>query len=119
VLPPHANSRGGLSRSFSGRHRTRDDGRRPARTAAGGGREARSIDFQGTNLYCVTLSAGDLRRLGYRGHAFFCENSTTGEVLGAVLGSHGGVRCLISGSRTDTACYSFDICGYSDGVCLQ
>ena len=81
--------------------------------------QARSTDFQGTNLYCVTLSAGDLRRLGYRGHAFFCENSTTGEVLGAVLGSRGGVRCLISGSRTDAACYSFDICGYADGVCLQ
>ena len=81
--------------------------------------EASSTDFQGQDLYCVTLSASELRRFGYRGHAFFCENSGTGEVLGAVLGPRGGVRCLISGSRTDAACFSFDICGFADGVCIQ
>ena len=80
---------------------------------------SQSTDFPGENLHCVTLSASDLRRLGYRGHAFFCEDNGTGEVLGAVLGPRGGVRCLISGSRTDAACYSFDICGFADGVCLQ
>jgi len=81
--------------------------------------QARSTDFPGVNLHCVTLSASDLRHLGYRGHAFFCEDNGTGEVLGAVLGPRGGVRCLISGSRSDAACYSFDICGFQDGVCLQ
>src|SRR5205823_4703835 len=59
--------------------------------------ETHTTDFQGDSLGCITLTAWELRQFGYRGHAFFCEDAGTGEVLGAVLTRGGFVRCHISG----------------------
>jgi len=81
--------------------------------------ETHTTDFQGDSLGCITLSRWELQPFGYRGHAFFCENGTTGEVLGAVLSPGGFVRCYISGDYVGDACYAFTICGIADGACVR
>jgi hypothetical protein len=78
-----------------------------------------TTDFQGDSLGCITLTTGELRRFGYRGHAFFCEDAFTEEVLGAVLNRFGRVRCRISGDYVGGGCYDFTICGVADSVCVE
>jgi hypothetical protein len=51
-----------------------------------------------------------------RGHAFFCEDAFTEEVLGAVLNRSGVVRCRISGDYVGDGCYDFTICGVADSL---
>jgi hypothetical protein len=78
-----------------------------------------TTDFQGDSLGCITLTTWELRDLGYRGHAFFCEDAFTEEVLGAVLNRSGVVRCRISGDYVGDGCYDFTICGVADSVCVE
>jgi hypothetical protein len=78
-----------------------------------------TTDFQGDSLGCNTLTTWELRDLGYRGHAFFCEDAFTEEVLGAVLNRSGVVRCRISGDYVGDGCYDFTICGVADSVCVE
>jgi hypothetical protein len=78
-----------------------------------------TTDFQGDSLGCITLTTWELRDLGYRGHAFFCEDAFTEEVLGAVLNRSGVVRCHISGDYVGEGCYDFTICGVADSVCVE
>ena len=80
--------------------------------------ETHTTDFRGDSLGCITLTAWELRQFGYRGHAFFCEEAATGEVLGAVLTRGGVVRCFISGDYVGDGCYTFTICGVADGACV-
>src|SRR5436189_146031 len=80
--------------------------------------ETHTTDFRGDSLGCITLTAWELRQFGYRGHAFFCEDAATGEVLGAVLTRGGLVRCFISGDYVGDGCYDFTICGLADGACV-
>ncbi len=80
--------------------------------------ETHTTDFQGDSLGCITLTAWELRQFGFRGHAFFCEDAATGEVLGAVLTRGGFVRCHISGDYVGEGCYAFTICGVADGACV-
>jgi hypothetical protein len=81
--------------------------------------ETHATDFAGEGLGCITLSAYELRRFGYRGHAFLCEVAASGEVLGAVLTRSGHVRCHIAGVYTGDLCYDFDICGIADAACIE
>ena len=81
--------------------------------------ETHTTDFRGDSLGCITLTAGELRDFGYRGHAFFCESAGTGEVLGAVLTRSGRIRCFVSGDYVGDGCYAFTICGVPDGACVQ
>jgi len=78
-----------------------------------------TTDFQGDSLGCITLTTWELRHLGYRGHAFFCEDAFTEEVLGAVLNRSGVVRCHISGDYVGEGCYDFTICGVAESVCVE
>jgi hypothetical protein len=78
-----------------------------------------TTDFQGDSLGCITLITRELHHLGYRGHAFFCEDAFTEEVLGAVLNQSGVVRCHISGDYVGNRCYDFTICGVADSVCVE
>jgi hypothetical protein len=78
-----------------------------------------TTDFQGDSLGCITLTTWELRDLGYRGHAFFCEDAFTEEVLGAVLNRSGVVRCHISGDYVGDGCYDFTICGVADSVSVE
>ena len=80
--------------------------------------ETHTTDFRGDSLGCITLTAWELRQFGFRGHAFFCEDAATGEVLGAVLTRGGVVRCFISGDYVGDGCYDFTICGVPDGACV-
>ena len=80
--------------------------------------ETHTTDFQGDSLGCITLTAWELRQFGYPGHAFFCEEAATGEVLGAVLTRRGAVSCYISGDYVGDGCYDFTICGVADGACV-
>ncbi len=77
-----------------------------------------ATDFQGDSLGCITLTTRELRLYGYRGHAFFCEDTFTGEVLGAVLNRSGVVRCFINGGYVGDGCYDFTICGVVDSACV-
>jgi hypothetical protein len=80
--------------------------------------ETHTTDFRGDSLGCITLTAWELRHFGFRGHAFFCEDAATGEVLGAVLSRGGFVRCFISGDYVGDGCYDFTICGVAEGACV-
>jgi hypothetical protein len=80
--------------------------------------QTHTTDFQGDTLGCITLAAWELAQFGYRGHAFFCEDASSGEVLGAVLTRGGVVRCHISGDYIGDGCYAFTICGVADGACV-
>jgi hypothetical protein len=81
--------------------------------------ETHATDFAGDTLGCITLTAAELRRFGYPGHAFFCENAATGEVLGAVLGRYGRVYCSISGDYAGDGCYDFTLCDVPDSACVR
>src|SRR5437667_10473268 len=72
--------------------------------------QTHTTDFQGDSLGCITLTTREMRRFRYRGHAFFCEDGATGEILGALLNRSGVVRCYISGDYTGDGCYAFTIC---------
>jgi hypothetical protein len=81
--------------------------------------ETHTTDFSGDSLGCITLTARELRDFGYAGHAFFCENAATGEVLGAVLGRYGRVYCYVSGDYVGDGCYDFTICDVADSACVN
>ena len=78
-----------------------------------------STDFAGQALGCITLQRFEMRDLGYRGHAFLCEEDASGEVLGAVLSRSGRVVCYISGDYAGDDCYALTICGESDTLCVR
>ena len=80
--------------------------------------QTHTTDFSGHSLGCITLTAWELRQFGYPGHAFFCEEATTGEVLGGVLTRRGVLSCYISGSYVGDGCYDLTICGVADGACV-
>ena len=80
--------------------------------------QTHTTDFQGTSLGCITLTQRELHRFGYSGHAFFCENADTAEILGAVLNRRGVVRCRIDGAYVGDGCYDFTICGVADSACV-
>ena len=81
--------------------------------------ETHATDFAGDDLGCITLTAWELRNFGYRGHAFLCEATASGEVLGAVLNRAGQVRCYITGHYSADFCYTLNICGIPDTGCVQ
>lgn len=80
-----------------------------------------NTDFSGTNLGCITLRRGEMRGLGYPGHAFLCEEdlSGNGEVLGAVLNRSGRAICYITGNDAGDACYDLTICDTADTLCVR
>jgi hypothetical protein len=80
-------------------------------------------EVQGTNIGCVTLSRFEMRRdLGVRtrGHAVFCEEAATGEVLGALVNKRGNAICVIRGFyNVDTSCYDLAICDEPLSACRR
>ena len=80
--------------------------------------QTHDTDFQGDSLGCITFTSRELRYFGYAGHAFFCEDAGTGEILGAVQTRAGVVRCYISGDNVGDGCYDLTICGIADGACV-
>ena len=76
-----------------------------------------TTDFAGDRIGCITLSRDEMRRFGYPGHAFVCEEAQTGEVLGAALTRNGFRICEIAGRYAGDGCYDLDICGVADGLC--
>jgi hypothetical protein len=77
-----------------------------------------ATDFGTDRIGCITLTTWELRRFGYRGHAFLCEEGQAGEVLGAVLNRYGVVRCYIHGMYAGDTCYDFEICGVPETACV-
>ena len=78
-----------------------------------------ATDFAGENIGCITLSRREMRRFGYPGHAFVCEEASKGEVLGAVLDRQGRRRCLIEGDYTGDDCYTLTICKVQETLCVR
>jgi hypothetical protein len=80
-----------------------------------------TTDFQGTDIGCIVMPRFELRRYRYPGHAMLCEVAATGEVLGAVLNRGGRRICDITGSFVDDGnnCYSINICGNDETLCIQ
>jgi hypothetical protein len=87
--------------------------RRPIRPAT------HTTDFGNEAIGCVTLTQRELGRIGYRGHAFACEEGATGEVMGAVLTRPGVVRCYVAGAYAGEGCYTLDVCGYAETLCFD
>ncbi len=81
--------------------------------------ETHATDFGDDALGCITFAQWELRRFGYRGHAFVCEEGATHEVLGAVLGRTGVVRCQITGSYAGDGCFALEICDQPLRVCVE
>ena len=81
--------------------------------------QTHTTDFRGDSLGCITLTSRELSRFGYAGHAFFCEDDSTAEILGAVLGRFGRVSCYISGDYVGNGCYDFTICDIPDSACVN
>ena len=81
--------------------------------------ETHATDFATDRLGCITVTARELRRFGYAGHAFLCEETESGDVLGAVLGRSGQLRCYITGRYAGDFCYDLSICGLSDSACVE
>jgi len=78
-----------------------------------------ATDFASDHIGCITLTRGEMRRLGYPGHAFACEEATAAEVLGGVLNRRGVVICHISGAYVGDGCYDLDVCETRDTLCVQ
>jgi hypothetical protein len=81
--------------------------------------ETHTTDFATDALGCITLSRWELRRFGYAGHAFVCEEAASGEVLGAVLNKAGLVRCHVTGAYVGDGCYDLVICGNVEPACVD
>jgi hypothetical protein len=81
--------------------------------------QTHSTDFAGETLGCITLQRFEMRSLGYPGHAFLCEEESTGEVIGAVLSRSGRVVCDIRGEYAGDDCYTLEICGEADSLCVR
>jgi hypothetical protein len=94
-------------------------GRGPAAPPTAGAPQTHSTDFAGTNIGCITLSRREMRRFGYPGHAFVCEEAAEGEVLGAVLDRQGFRRCLIEGAYAGDDCYTLTICRVAETLCVR
>ena len=93
--------------------------RRPETPPSAGTPQIHATDFAGENIGCITLSRREMRRFGYPGHAFVCEEASAGEVLGAVLDRLGRRRCLIVGDYTGDDCYSLTICSVQETLCVR
>jgi hypothetical protein len=91
----------------------------PPSSPAAGMPQTHSTDFAGENIGCITLSRREMRRFGYPGHAFVCEEAAQGEVLGAVLDRQGFRRCLIEGDYAGDDCYSLTICDVAETLCVR
>ena len=81
--------------------------------------ETHATDFGDDAIGCLTFPQWELRRFGYPGHAFACEEGATHEVLGAVVNRAGVVRCYIHGAATDDDCFDLTICDDPIRVCTQ
>jgi hypothetical protein len=81
--------------------------------------QTHATDFGNDAIGCITVTRRDLRRFGYSGHAFLCEEGASAQVLGAVLDAAGRRRCFISGFYAGELCYDFDICGFHDTACVD
>lgn len=77
-----------------------------------------ATDFGTEAIGCITLARWELRRFGYAGHAFLCEEGATSTVLGAVQNRAGVVRCYITGVYAGDACYDLNICGIPESACV-
>jgi hypothetical protein len=77
-------------------------------------------EVMGQLIGCVTLSRPEMRGLGYRGHAVFCEEDTTHEVLGALVNKKGNALCVIRGFyNNDVSCFDLEICDEPLRLCKQ
>ena len=77
-------------------------------------------EVMGQMIGCVTLNRSEMRSFGYRGHAVFCEESTTGEVLGALVNKKGNALCVIRGFyNNDSSCYDLAICDEPISLCRR
>jgi hypothetical protein len=81
--------------------------------------QTHATDFATDHIGCITLTRGEMRGLGYGGHAFACEESSAAEVLGALLDRAGRVRCEISGFYVGDGCYDLAICDVLETLCLE
>ncbi len=76
----------------------------------------------GTKLGCVVVPAPSTRKItGFRGvHAFACVESSTGEVIVAVLRKNGTVRCSGGGflDPQNPGCAILTACGSTRTYCL-
>jgi hypothetical protein len=81
--------------------------------------QTHATDFGTDAIGCVTLPRWELRRFGYPGHAFACEEGVHGEVLGAVLDRAGRTLCYIVGAYEGDGCYDIDICDQVETLCVE
>ena len=77
-----------------------------------------ATDFSSGNLGCIVLPQREVRPYGYPGHAFLCEDGTTGNVLGALLSKKGIRRCNITGAYAGNFCYGITICETPETLCV-
>ena len=118
ALAGAAEPRPGLHRLVAERL-TAEKGRRPETPPSAGTPQIHATDFAGESIGCITLSRREMRRFGYPGHAFVCEEASQGEVLGAVLDRQGRRRCLIEGDYTGDDCYTLTICRVQETLCVR
>ncbi len=78
-----------------------------------------STDFALEHLGCIVMPRAELRRWGYPGHAFACEEASAGQVLGAVLDRRGRRLCTIAGSYAGDDCYELTFCGTPERLCVH
>lgn len=78
-----------------------------------------TTDFALDHVGCIVMPRWELRRWGYPGHAFACEEATAGEVLGAVLDRRGQRLCTIAGRYVGDDCYELTFCGTPERLCVH
>lgn len=76
-------------------------------------------DFALDHVGCIVMPRAELRRWGYPGHAFACEEASAGEVLGAVLDRRGRRLCTIVGRYAGDDCYELTFCGTPERLCVH
>ena len=77
-----------------------------------------ATDFSSGNLGCIVLPQREVRPHGFPGHAFLCEDGSTGNVLGALLSKKGIRRCTILGAYAGDFCYDITICDTPEHLCV-
>jgi len=78
-----------------------------------------ATDFALEHVGCIVMPRAELRRWGYPGHAFACEEASAGQVLGAVLDRRGRRLCTIAGSYAGGDCYELTFCDTPERLCVH
>lgn len=78
-----------------------------------------TTDFALDHVGCIVMPRAEMRRFGYPGHAFACEEVTAGEVLGAILDRRGRRICDIAGAYAGDDCYELTFCDVPERLCVH